>query len=171
MFKKINFDIIVSILLIAFAGFLFYRTYYFTRGTMPSQELVATLWPRVILGLLVFVSIIKLINAFVFHKKKEEIKYKKAIYGKSFLIFQVLLLIALYTFGMNYVGFILSTLFFQIILLYILKQRNVLVLIGLPVFLTIVIGIIFLAILYVPFPRGIGTFDKFTLFIYSLIGR
>jgi len=171
VFRRVHIEILSSAVLTAITAFLFYSTYTFTRGTMAAQELVACLWPRMILILLGFISIVKLIRALLSPEIQDRRTAVRLLSGKSLLILEVLFLITLYTVGMKYIGFIAATFFFQIALLSLLKERNPLTLIGVPLLITVFVCVLFLALLYVPFPRGVGIFDDFTLFIYSLIGR
>jgi hypothetical protein len=67
----------------------------------------------------------------------------------------VVLLSAGYIATMRTLGFVLSTAIYLLLQVIVLKSKNKLVIVGLPIALTIIVFLIFRQILGVPLPRGI----------------
>ncbi len=72
-----------------------------------------------------------------------------------------------YVVALHWVGFILSTLAFQSLLLAaVFHQRRWRITIGVPVVLTTVFFIVFIELMSVPLPRGYGIFHQLNKLIY-----
>lgn len=90
-------------------------------------------------------------------EKEGEVKtfgiFKDLDYLKTLAL--VVLLSAGYIAVMTTLGFVLSTAIYLFLQLVVLKSKNKIVIIGLPIALTIIVFLIFRQILGVPLPRGI----------------
>jgi hypothetical protein len=78
----------------------------------------------------------------------------------------VMLLSLAYSVALEYLGFLLSIIFFQVILLYILRIRSAFTLIVFPLSLTVTFYVIFVKLLDLLFPRGEGIFLYFSRLFY-----
>jgi uncharacterized membrane protein len=125
-------------------------------------------WPRILIfGVFVFNLVDLFIKSKIIKKNKkktinadkENLLYEKQLYG-------IIILISIYIFGLSYIGFLLASLFFQWTFLWILEYRKKLKLIFIPIVVTFLIYVIFIKIVYVPLPRGIGIFREISLFFY-----
>lgn len=142
--KKAN--IIISIFLIIISIFLYYQT-------ITWEKDPATL-PRLMLGVIIFLSILLIIRSITKNPKKNNI-IKKMSKQSFFRIFIVTCITFLYVTSINLLGLYLSTLIFLIIVLLYVGEKNKLVIIGVPILFSIFIYLIFGLFLHVDIPQGI----------------
>jgi hypothetical protein len=71
-----------------------------------------------------------------------------------------------YLYLMPILGFFVSTIVFGIVYLLFLRERQAVTLISAPIFLVLLIYIVFTQLLVVPLPRGIGIFYAISTFLY-----
>lgn len=142
--KKAN--IIISIFLIIISIFLYYQTFTWEKDP-------ATL-PRLMLGVIIFLSILLIIRSITKNPKKNNI-IKKMSKQSFFRIFIVTCITFLYVTSINLLGLYLSTLIFLIIVLLYVGEKNKLVIIGVPILFSIFIYLIFGLFLHVDIPQGI----------------
>ena len=143
-------------------------------GDLPdgtsTDTLTASMYPRIIIALLIVLFISNIIN--IYKKKKEgetfkvEFGLEKLIKNKMF-IGSILLII--YTLALDYTGFIVSSLVFFIAYSYLLGERRVKILILSSLASVVVIYVLFDGLLGIMLPRGTGAFRNFALFVESLI--
>lgn len=142
--KKAN--IIISIFLITISIFLYYQT-------ITWEKDPATL-PRLMSGVIIFLSILLIIRSITKNPKRNNIIKKMS--KQSFLrIFIVTCITFLYVTSINLLGLYLSTLIFLIIVLLYVGEKNKLVIIGVPILFSIFIYLIFGLFLHVDIPLGI----------------
>lgn len=155
-----------NIMIIIFCVTLYWNTTTWWR--IGEVGTTSVFWPRILIfGIFVFNLADLFIKSRIIEKNKkkttdtdkENLLYKKQLY-------LIIVLISIYIFGLNYVGFLLASLFFQWTFLWILEYRKKLKLIFFPIVLTFLIYVIFTKIMYVPLPRGIGIFREISLFFY-----
>ena len=128
-------------------------------------------WPRIILIEIIVLGTLLLIKRIVDTRGN-----LRALYPRSSLnpnerkgIFRVLLLMLLcvvYTILINRIGFILTSLLFQLAALVLLGARRWIPLISIPVLLTSILYGLFIRIIHSPLPRGIGIFYDFSRLFY-----
>jgi len=139
-------NIIISLFLIAISIFLYYQT-------ITWEKDPATL-PRLMLGVIIFLSILLIIKSITKNPKMNKIVKKMS--RQSFLrIFIATCITLLYVVSINLLGLYLSTLFFLIIILLYIGEKNKLVIFGVPVLFLIFLYLIFDLFLHVDIPRGI----------------
>jgi len=142
--KKAN--IIISIFLIIISIFLYYQTITWERDP-------ATL-PRLMLGVIIFLSILLIFRSITINPKTNNVIKKMS--KQSFLrIFIATCITLLYVTSINLLGLYLSTLFFLIIILLYIGERNKLVIIVVPVLFLLFLYLIFDLFLHVDIPLGI----------------
>lgn len=151
-------DKIVSIILFVFSVLLY--TYSDTFPVRPNQPRVlnAGFYPQLLAIILGGLSILLLIAAF----KKEYEAEEKAVFWKnksSFILFlKTLLMLLIYPFLLNYLGFGSATLIFIIIMVYFLSNKKTsnfkkMALISLAI--TAAIYLVFNEFINIPFPHGL----------------
>lgn len=139
-------NIIISIFLIIISIFLYYQTFTWEKDP-------ATL-PRLMLGVIIFLSILLIIRSITINPKRNKI-IKKMSKQSSLRIFIVTCITFLYVTSINLLGLYLSTLIFLIIVLLYVGEKNKLVIIGVPILFSIFIYLIFGLFLHVDIPLGI----------------
>lgn len=151
---------------------------YFEALKIPQTRMVSDLysapivWPKSLLILLFifnFYTIIKYfreINFSDLFSKKKLLKHSqiKTLMGNKFLI--ILVLIGIYVFVVKYIGALLASFLLIMALLITLEEKNFIVIITYSFLLLFLIFFVFLEILYVPLPRGMGIFRIISLFFY-----
>lgn len=122
-------------------------------------------WPRVLLIFIIVVAVVSMAVATFGRKSggKEEKDLPGIFFGKLVAAF---CLAVLYAIGMQYFGFILSTLLFQLLFLLLQGVRKPLTLIITPLILTTMVYLIFVVVMSIPLPRGVGIFRSFSLLFY-----
>jgi len=145
-------DIICSLLFLSFGIFIFIHSLEIT--PKMEKDLGSGYMPKLIAGSIITLSIIKLILLFLNKTNKNSQEENNDVFGGLLTI----ILLALYVYFFNIVGFILSTtlyLFFQILILSNEKNRN-LVLFGIISIVTsLVIYTLFVYIIKSPLPIGL----------------
>ena len=125
-------------------------------------------WPKFILIVMMILSILVAFDAFRARKKSAGEKKPEAVKGAGSRIrfFSALILIIAYFFLMNVIGFIALTPFFLMAFMVLLGEKSWPWMIGLSIGMTIIIILAFTQAMYVPLPRGVGIFHKFSVLFY-----
>lgn len=161
-------NIIAGIFILFLSIFFTYITFTFSHTNAYGYENFAnTFWPRIILGLLIFMSLIKVFTGFTDYLKEPE--QEKSDKPEKYYLFVILTLIIAYILVINFIGFIISTLLFLLASFYLLGMRKKLILMLVPLSITIFVTILFVGLLYIPFPKGVGFFETITLKLYELV--
>jgi hypothetical protein len=108
------------------------------------------------------------VDAFRARKKSAGEKMSEAVKsaGSRIRFFSALILIIAYLILINIIGFIALTPFFLIAFMILLGEKSWFWMIILSVGMTILIILAFTQAMYVPLPRGIGIFHKFSVLFY-----
>lgn len=163
-------EIIISGVTFAVAWVLFYVATTFPQLKF-ADRVGPAFWPKTILfGIIVLSGFLFLKNVIVrlrlrgnkFGRGEVAVLEKEGTKG---LIVAIGLSI-IYGFSVPYGGFLFSILLFQVLFLLILKVKKVLVLVLFPLSLTVTLYIIFIKVLYIPLPRGMGIFLTFSRIFY-----
>ncbi|WP_027965295.1 tripartite tricarboxylate transporter TctB family protein [Halalkalibacillus halophilus] len=159
-------NITLSIITIGFSIFFLYHA--FQIPSSANAQIGSSGWPIIILTFTLAMGILQLVIALV--KKDDEAQIEDADAEEGLLIkyrhFYILLSIAIYLVLLPVVGFVVVTPILFIFLVWLLGMRKIkdIVLVSL-IGNTIFFGI-FIFLLSIPFPRGIGFFRSFSLLIY-----
>ncbi|KAF0817801.1 hypothetical protein KIS4809_3319 [Bacillus sp. ZZV12-4809] len=160
----------LSIIMIVFSSFFLVMSLQIENRT--GNFIAPGAWPAALMLLMLILSVFLLIRTFKAKKNQNiqksdsenEADDEKLVYPKRF--FLMLVILAVYTFVLGYVGFIVSTIFgvFALAILFGMKGR-------VRPFLTGVLStagsiVLFPILLNLPFPRGIGIFQVFSLMFY-----
>lgn len=150
---------LVSIGLLLFCGFFYYQS-----TLIESKELTglpATFFPRIILGIIAFLSVIMLVKSFfVPDKKTPKSESTEGKNKKEWIVWLLFALFAVYLVLINVVGFITSSfLYMAAVYLLIVQQKRSwkkhLVAIGGLLAITLGISLFFQSVLHVYLPRGL----------------
>lgn len=142
--KKSFPDMIISIVLLAFLTSLAVQ--------VPSIPDVSRGYPMVLLIVSYVMTIYLLVSSVV--KMKTQGKEETQVIDQVKIIVPYCLMIAVYLFLMNKIGYIASTVIFMIVSLIYLKLKNKVVMIVMSVVMTIVLYFVFTNFLTVILPRG-----------------
>ena len=142
--KKSFPDVIISIVLLGFLGSLLYQ--------VPAIPSVSKGYPLALIIIALAMTIGLLIKS-VLNLKNEE-KQPTQVAGQVKIILPYCIMIAIYLFLMQKIGYILSTVAFMIASLLYLKLKNKVVLVLLSVILTVVLYFVFTNFLAVILPKG-----------------
>ncbi len=135
------------------------------KGQMDGAQ-----WPQMIIVLLVIFLVINIIKVYRSRKPDEGFKIdfniKKIIHSKLF-IGSILMLV--YTFLLDYTGFIATSIVFFMFYSRLLGEKRVKTLLISSVISVLILYVVFNVILDIMLPRGMGIFRNFALLIESLI--
>jgi putative tricarboxylic transport membrane protein len=161
-------EIIISGVTFVVAWVLFYVATTFPQLKF-ADRMGPAFWPKTILfaiivlsGFLFLKNVIVGLGGEKFGRGEVAVLEKEGTKG---LIVAILLSIV-YGFSVPYGGFLFSIFLFQVLFLLILKVKKVLVLVFFPLSLTVTLYIIFIKVLYIPLPRGVGIFLTFSRLFY-----
>ncbi|KJS23225.1 MAG: hypothetical protein VR72_02195 [Clostridiaceae bacterium BRH_c20a] len=158
-------DLVINVFLLLLAGYFYKLTYSF-KQISKYDVMGPGFWPRIVLvflmGLIIFAIVIE-IRKMIKKVSQEEDKNQKISYKK--FIFALVVSFG-YFFIMRYVGFVIATLVFQGMFLFVQGVRQVKILILTPSVLTLLLFILFIKLMYLPLPKGIGIFRSFSLLLY-----
>ena len=142
--KKSFPDMIISIVLLAFLTSLAVQ--------VPEIPDVSRGYPLVRLLISYAMTIILLISSMV--KMKTENKQETQVVEQAKIIIPYCLMIAVYLFLMNKIGYIASTVAFMIASLMYLKLKNKIMMVALSIIMTVILYFVFTNFLTVILPRG-----------------
>jgi len=161
-------EIIISAVTFVVAWVLFYVATTFPQLKF-ADRVGPAFWPKTILfaiivlsGFLFLKNVMVRVRGNKFGQGEVAVLEKE---GTKALIMAIGLSI-IYGFCVPYGGFLFSILLFQVLFLLILKVKKVLVLVLFPLSLTVTLYIIFIKVLYIPLPRGVGIFLTFSRVFY-----
>lgn len=130
------------------------------------QSLSGTFWPTIVLILLDFTCLCMGIPALLkLLQLRKTMKVKPTVNINRSMTIAFLLLVA-YIFLSKYVGLLLITPFFLFAFMYMLDTRRYLLMISCSVLTTLVVVVLFLKVLYVPLPLGVGIFKSINLLFF-----
>ena len=131
----------------------------------------ASFWPRIILLIIIIATVVLL--ARLIHKKAITRKaFRTAItldqsQRKTFMRVSIAMVVTiLYAAFMNLIGFLIISLMSQLLILFILGTRRWVTLITTPLWLTASLYILFIRVIHIPLPRGVGLFYEFSRIFY-----
>jgi len=162
-------ELAMGLIILVVAIFLYANT--FTFPTFEQYGMVdSDFWPKIILVLLIICSIMLVIETI---RKRQALQQQSAEKrddydpkGMARMLLTVALL-AFYIFiGLQYLGFLLSTLILVPALMYNLGNRKPIVIAINTLLCSGLAVLIFCKIMMIPLPRGMGIFRAFSLLFY-----
>jgi putative tricarboxylic transport membrane protein len=145
---------------------------FYVAGSFPrfqtADQLGPSVWPQWLLAattVLTGVLLIRNIQEMLKQKKPTDIQPSATAPAPRTLLWVMSISIG-YAFIVEYIGFVLSIIIYQVLLLYILRVRSIRTLILFPLCQTAVFYLVFMQLLKIPFPRGEGIFLYFSRLFY-----
>lgn len=127
---------------------------FFKAGTFPEGVMGVPgpgYFPRILSLIVILLAAIELISSYRDKEEEEEIK----LFAKeNARVWVSLGFIILYFIGLSYLGFIISTIIFMLVMLMYFRIRNIIVLVAVPIGLTTFLYFIFTILLKVQLPIG-----------------
>jgi len=159
---------------ITICGVIFFASLYLYtiaagyKGHEVYGKLGPGFWPKLILIVMMILSLWTAVDALLARKRSSREKEPEVnqATGNRIRFFSALILIIAYFFLMNIIGFITLTPFFLVAFMILLGEKSWPWMIGLSIGMTILIVLAFTQAMYVPLPRGIGIFHKFSVIFY-----
>lgn len=140
-------------------------------GPIPGQ-LGAYFWPRVILILLMVSCGIKGLEILSEKKGKERADEAASALPPMHVpkLIALMAMVIGVVLAMDKIGFLLSNFFFLLFFLFLTGLRRKLSLLMISAGGTLVLLYLFVKVVYLPLPKGMGFFEDITLFLYRLLG-
>ncbi len=156
---------IISLIMVIISTGLFYTTYNFKQVGHSTGTFDAAFWPKIILVLILIFAFIQVLIGIKTIKREGKLpNISMKLPRKTFIL--SILIIILYIASMDILGFLLSTLLFQILFLLNLHEKRLSVIFLVPTIMTVIYYVLFIKVLFAPLPRGIGIFRMFSLLFY-----
>ena len=163
-------EFVIELLMLIVSVFLLVKT-----GDIPSHggQTVgsAAFWPQIVL-LIIIISTMTLLAKPIFRKAVtwkgfcNAIALNKDQRRVMIRVSAVMALCIIYTFSIRFLGFILASLIFQVLILLSLGTRRWVTLIATPLWLTASLYVLFVRIIHISLPRGVGLFSEFSRLFY-----
>jgi putative tricarboxylic transport membrane protein len=137
-------------------------------GPCPVGQLGADFWPKMILIFLMISCVIKF-GEIVWnrHSLGQEAEGRPKMDNIKLTIMIVLLVVTV--FAIDYIGFALANFLFMVAFLFLVGVRKIVPLILVSLLGTIGMLYVFVKVVYLPLPRGMGFFEDISLFIYRAL--
>ncbi|MCG8402192.1 MAG: tripartite tricarboxylate transporter TctB family protein [Firmicutes bacterium] len=154
----------LGIFILAFSGIMFYQT-----TQLDFNSKVASIgpdyWPQIILGGMLALSALLIVDT---------VRRKGILAGgkpagrppKAQNLWFTLALMLMYTYAMQYLGFVLATLLFLLAAMWMLELRKPKTLAALALGVTTALVVLFPILMMIPLPRGTGLFRTISLLFY-----
>lgn len=143
------------------------------RGGVGRYELIGpSFFPKILLIAIIALTAVEVIRILVARQRGAAAAGSGAPEGAKAGFFPLDLALAVgitigYVVALHWIGFILSTIAFQALLLFtVFRQRRWRIALGVPIVLTTVFFVIFIELMSVPLPRGTGIFHQLNRLIY-----
>jgi putative tricarboxylic transport membrane protein len=75
-----------------------------------------------------------------------------------------------YVIGSLFVGWVLATFLVVIVFLWLADKRNLLITVPVALLFSLGMAYVFVKIVYISLPTGVGAFDQFTVLLFELLG-
>ncbi len=158
---ELLFNIFIGLVLIVF----FVESTTFDGMTVSTDKIGANGFPQMII-IISFMLLLYITYNYIKNKGKA----KKDVFNikdKGFRIMLInIVLLAIYIFTMNYIGFILGTFIFIIVAAWSMGYREKVKSLIFSLVLTMSITLVFGKVFYVALPRGLGLLREISYFIY-----
>lgn len=167
--RKIDSEYIVYTILIGGSAFLFFHSFSFDQKARFLREgtVMPSYWPRLILsGIMILTMVLLIIKIYKNKVLKGETLNKEKLLVATGRLVSLVFLCFLYVNIMTYIGFLVGTVFFTFLVLFLLNFRKPITLLFYPFFITVLVYLIFIKLLYMSLPRGVGIFYAFSQLFY-----
>ena len=168
--RSLLLNIVPEVVLLVAAVYLFVAAGNFRQVGNPDQ-LSPGFWPQVLCVGIVIGTLVRIGQKFRARKRPieggavaeadEDMRMQRVALGITLVIGYIV--------GMLFLGYILATALFLIAFIYLGGQRKWYV-IPLGLVSSVVFAYVFLKVVYIALPSGIGVFDQLSVIIYQLLG-
>ena len=168
--RSLLLNIVPEVVLLVAAVYLFVAAGNFRQVGNPDQ-LSPGFWPQVLCVGIVIGSLVRIGQKFrargrpivggAVAEADEDMRMQRVALGITLVIGYIV--------GMLFLGYILATALFLIAFIYLGGQRKWYV-IPLGLVSSVVFAYVFLKVVYIALPSGIGVFDQLSVIIYQLLG-
>ncbi len=162
-------QLIFNAILFSVSLYLYYVTGTFKKFT-PYSKSGPEFWPRIILVLMICISgilLFKNIASLIKTRKRAEMgATSQGIAQEPYRFLLVVVASFAYAFGMGVLGFLLSTVLFQILFLYLLRIKRFSSILFVSLLNTAMLYVLFIRVLNMLLPTGVGVFRAFSLIFY-----
>ena len=145
--------------LLAVSGFLLYVSREFSLPAATGYKVGDDLWPKIVLIGLIIMLVLSLVFGW---KKQAEVRVREP-YASWTRWLVIIGMSVVYSYILQYIGFLILTPFFTGAFMRILGLRKILPLVGLSILLTACFFFLFRTVLGVPLPLGLWFFREFSL--------
>lgn len=152
-----NANIITAILFIIFGSWIIYASSNFQQTFLADNFIGADFFPRIMAIIMIILAVLLLITTF-YDKTLKNTKLSDIFNRSMKLPIVGILILTIYLLIMDYLGFIISTIVLNLVLLLIFKVKKLHYLILVPLLTTLIIYYVFSNFLMVPIPEGIFSF-------------
>ncbi|MCB2215396.1 tripartite tricarboxylate transporter TctB family protein [Desulfofustis glycolicus] len=159
-------DVIISVILFAVSLYLLSEIKIYDSGSVYGK-LGPAYWPKFVLYMIMFLSV-----GVAFFSIKGVLQgtippFERLQFSSANLRFgAAVALIAGYLLLLPYVGFLVLTPLQMIAFMFLLGERNKVLIFSIPFVLTLGIVLLFTKVMYVPLPRGAGVFLEISHLLY-----
>jgi len=137
-------------------------------GPCPPGQLGADFWPKMILIFLMIGCVIKF-GEIISNRQLLDVKADARPEMHNGKLTAMIVLLIVTVFSIDYIGFALANVCFMLIFLYLVGLRRLRTLLLISLIGTTALLYIFVKLVYLPLPRGMGFFEDITLFIYRAL--
>jgi hypothetical protein len=138
-------------------------------------------YPRLLIGVLALALIVRIVHEAMAIRRgtaeggdtEESLEEGVEMDASLIDMRQVAVVIALsvgYVAGTLYLGWVLATFLLVVSFLWLAGKRNPLITVPLAVALSLGMAYVFVKIVYISLPTGVGVFDQFTVLLFELLG-
>lgn len=142
----------ISCVFIIISIFVFVISCTFPAGS--NGALGPGFFPKVLSIIVMILSSIELITSGKSDKDESE-KEEQFFFKESLRVWVALVIIIIYLISLKYIGFLIMTPLYLIIMFLYFKTKNIITLIGIPIGITCILYFIFMILLKVQLPHGI----------------
>jgi putative tricarboxylic transport membrane protein len=137
-------------------------------GPSPMGQLGPDFWPKMILIFLMGSCVIKF-GEIVWNRRSlaDEVEARPAMNNMRLSLMIVLLVVTV--FAIDYLGFVLANFLFMIAFLSLVGMRKIASLLLVSILGSIGMLYVFVKVVYLPLPKGMGFFEDISLFIYRAL--
>lgn len=154
-----NPQVVASLVVVAVGGFFVFLSFFF-RG-FSYGSLGPSFWPRFICLALMFLGVLDMLQ-----ERRNPASTGRDTASQFVRVLPIVGLFLAYAVLNQVIGFLLSTVLFQAALLWILERRLTYRTALLPLCLTALLYVLFVRIMYIPFPRGVWLFRHISTWFY-----
>lgn len=167
--RSLLLSILPEVVLLAAAVYLFVVALGF-RQVGPADQIGPGFWPQVLCVGIGIGALVRLGQKL--HSRERQVADDATSEADELRMPRVALGIALvvgYVVGMLFLGYILATALFLIAFIYLGGQRKWYV-VPLGIASSLLFAYVFLKVVYIALPSGVGIFDQLTVLLYELLG-